>query len=179
MSKLAVSSIRLAFQLEHDNRLASRVDDPILRDASLGVFVALGDQVPARIVLTDDLYDQIGSSPIDVLSSWVVCITQHHDVGFSDLARPEAQAQRCKPHGAANLLHKGQEDGVQKSYDGLMHIGWHGQHLQASVREFHQAIGLKLQELVFTPGALVREKQRHFPGWLCPLIRTKYWGSTC
>ena len=50
---------------------------------------------------------------------------------------------------------------------------WHRQNFQASVNKFGHSVGVKLQEILFSPSALNRQYVGSFPGGFA------VWGRNC
>jgi hypothetical protein len=59
-TEVAGFDIYIIVQTKDGYRFGLRVDDPILRDFSLGIIIALINQIPFRLVLANNLQGQVG-----------------------------------------------------------------------------------------------------------------------
>jgi hypothetical protein len=74
------------------DRLRQRVDDPVFGHATLGIVVALVDQITLGLVGVDDFDNEVGPEPVAVLSPGIAFVEEDKQIGFAELARANPQA---------------------------------------------------------------------------------------
>ena len=77
------------FEDEHGDRSLLGIDDPVFRNAGLGILAPLRRDVVRAVLLADDFDDQIGSLAILLLDAKSVGRLDEKDVGLPVLARTE------------------------------------------------------------------------------------------
>ncbi len=128
----------------------------------LRIIRSLVDQVPLRLILTDNFQGQIGTKPKAVLPARVRGHEEQHEIRLAELARSRLEPQGSKLHVAAlglEEMEKGNKKELQKA---LMLIGRHGEHFQIAVGEFNQSVPMvgKNKVLFVAPYPLGRKDVR-------------------
>src|SRR5262249_21942680 len=85
-TKVAVDLVRLALQCQDEDVLLPGIDDPVFRDAGLGVFVSLRHQIAFAIRrgAADHFHDQVSAFPEFFLAPVVIFRFHEHYVRIAE-----------------------------------------------------------------------------------------------
>ena len=83
--------VSIPAQTKNGNGFRLRVDDPVFRDAALGIVAPLVNQISFRFLFTHDFQSEVGAEPEAVLPARIGGRKQQQQIGLTKLARPDSQ----------------------------------------------------------------------------------------
>ena len=83
--------ISIPAQTENGDGFRLRVDDPVFRNAALGIVAPLLNQISFRFLFTHNFQSEVGAEPEPVLPARIGGRKQQQKIGLTELARPNSQ----------------------------------------------------------------------------------------
>ena len=135
----AALRVNAAVERQRRDRFIAWVDDPVFLDACFGIVGAFINQIPVRVVGTEDFGYQIRAQPVTVLVPWIRAVSQKQQIRFAEFALANTHPQGGEPDDTAARTEPGAKQVVKKRQNGLVRIRGRRQFLDVTVGKFDQA----------------------------------------